>query len=346
MGVAGSVSSLNKEAMEKGADRDYLKLLPFYTLDGINEKGLFVNSNVVPQDKGKVIHTECTEEKEHDMFMLMWPRFILDHFSNATEACEYAKKHISFFQIEQASQYGYDIHFMVGDATHTYVCEIIDNKFEYVEQPIMTNFHIIGTEFNDDGTVYTPVTQDDEHNAMDTNKVTEHGSGLERYNIALNNLDAANTKEGMKNLMHNLLNYNISYTGRDNNTWYTEFVGKYSTGNYTVKTSPELYEEHVMPIARQWFVDRNRDTTPQPVWHTTHTSVYDLANKRLFLFDSTEDGVEHVFDFKHYYTAAELDNIVKEIEESAVWEEGIGEHSVQTKGTGCVAEGKYSVAEG
>ncbi len=289
------MSSLNKTTMTSGAPAESLKLLPFYTLDGINQAGVFINSNVVPQDKGKVIKTECTEEEEYEMFMLMWPRFVLDHFETALEAVEYAQKHISFFQTKQASQYGYDIHFMIGDANKTYVCEIINNKFEYIEKEVMANFHVIGTEFNADGKVYTPVTQDAEHNAMDTNKITQHGSGLERHNIVVDNIDSINSKEDMANLMRNLLNYNNSYTTRDEYTWYTEFVGAYSSGNYTVKTAPEKFEETVMPTAREWFDNRSRDTNPQPVWHTTHTSVYDLGNKKLYVYDSTEDGIEHEF---------------------------------------------------
>lgn len=329
IGVAGSLPNLNKEAMLKGPSNEMLKLLPFYTLDGVNEAGVFINSNVVPQDKGKVIKTQCTENEEREMFLLMFPRFVLDNFTSAIDAIDYAKKHISFIQINEASKTGYDIHFMIGDGLHTYVVEIIDNKVEYKECDKMTNFHVIGTQFNSNGKVYVPATQDATHNAMDTNKVTEHGCGLERWNIMVDNMSSAETKAGMVDLMKNKLNYNNSYSSSIIPIWYTEFVGNYSIGNYTVKTSPSLYEQNIMPIVRERFANRNRDEENQTIWHTTHTSVYDLISKVLYIYDSTEDGKEHTFY---------LDNrlIVP----------GKGLNSIQTRDTMCQATGDNTIAIG
>lgn len=313
IGVSGSVGALNKEDVAKGrVDSKYYKLIPFYILDGLNDAGVFINSNVVPQDKGRVIKTQCTENEEYEMFLLMFPRFVLDKFTTALDACEYAKKHISFFQTDFAGKYGYDIHFMIGDSEHTYVLEIIDNKVEYKEFNIMTNFHVNGTIFNNDGKVYTPETQDDTHNAIDTNKITKHGCGLERHNVAVDNIDSADTKEGMVNLMHNLLNYNKSYT-LNSNRWYTEFVGTTPSRDYTVITSKDTYDEYVMPIVKEKFDNRDRDETPQTIWHTTHTSVYDLQNKKLYFYSSSEDNVEHVFNFKKYYTSEEIDALLSNL---------------------------------
>ncbi len=294
IGVAGGMSQLNKDSMETSVEAKYLKLLPFRTLDGVNKDGVFINTNVIPDDKGKIIHTDCTEEKEYDMFILMWPRFVLDHFSTALEAIEYAQKHISFYQYGTAADHGYAIHFMIGDTEHTYVMEIIDNKVDYIEKNYMTNFNVIGTEFNENDLVYTPGTQDLNHNAMITNKITAHGTGLERWNLIAINYPTLNSKEEIANLMHNVLNYNNAYTG-DIGEWYTEGVGTYEGTDFTVATSPYVYEQYIMPVMREQYAHRNRDTVDQTVWHTTHSSIYDLQNKKIYIYDSTEDGVEHEF---------------------------------------------------
>lgn len=331
LGVAGGIPGLTSKTVEGTYDPDLFRILPFNTLDGINDAGVFINTNVVPEDKGKIIHTECTENKERDMFALMWPRFVLDNFTSALEAIEYAKKHISFFQYGVASEHGYALHFMIGDLAtgKTYVVEFIDNKIEYVESSIMTNFNLVGVEFNSDGTVYTPATQDATHNAMDTNKITAHGSGLERFNILVNHLNTIETKDDMCTLMHDLLNYNNAYSTSQAPLWYTESTGIHDGHDITVKTDKAIFDEYIVPFIEEEFAHRDRDKVDQTVWHTTHSSIYDLANKTLYIYDSTEDGTRHAFKLHN-----------------KLFESGTGLNSVQAKDSQDFATGDYSSATG
>ena len=83
----------------------------------------------------------------------------------------------------------YEVHYMIGDSTSTYLLEFIDNKTiitDISDKPIMTNFYLSNVKFNLDGTVFTPRTQTDSQDAIHTNQITENGAGLERYNLMVN----------------------------------------------------------------------------------------------------------------------------------------------------------------
>lgn len=89
----------------------------------------------------------------------------------------------------------------------------------------MTNFYIDGVKFNDDGSVYTPATQDETHNAMITNNITKYGEGLERYNIINNAIHSIEDVSDMKDLMASIFFSHAYVEEPDEDSWYTELVG-------------------------------------------------------------------------------------------------------------------------
>ena len=253
--VSGGMKEMSKYFVESGKYSTMYKIVPFNILDGINDAGVFCNNNVVPRDKGETTATIPTEFKTAEVSMMMLNRYILDNYSSATEAVEDIKKHISVYTSDALGQIGYDCHYLIGDSNKTYVLEIINNVVTYKEHNIMTNFHIDGVQFNNDGTVYTPATQDSSHSATKTNKITPYGSGLERYNIMVNSYNSISSIEDMLSLMHVDLNYNKAYTAAVDplDDWYTEFVGNYLSGEYTVDTAIQKYNTNIMPVVRDMF---------------------------------------------------------------------------------------------
>ena len=292
-GVVSAQSLITKNFMESG---DYLKIeeaLPFMIVDGANEHGLFVSTHVVHLEKGKTFGTEPTVEKRDSICMNMLPRYVLDKFRTADEAIDYIRKYVSIYCSKKLWDLGMEAHFMIADKTKTYIVEFVYNHINVLEYNFFTNFYLAGVTLNQNGKVYTPETQDSEHDAWITNGITELGMGLERWNLIVDEYETCGNDHGMTVLMKDKLNYNNAYT-KLVNKWYTEFVGENSFGYFKTNTPAADYEQ-LMAVAKDRFDHRSRDQGYNGTWHTTHTAIYDLENKLLTLYDSSEDGKQHLF---------------------------------------------------
>lgn len=306
IGVAGRLPALTKEFVESGEWHDDYKILPFMIADGINDAGVVCSIHVVPADKGVTTGTVPAVQKKTEMCSLMLPRFILDKFSSATAAVEYIRDYVSVYMPEKLGDMGYEVHFMVADGNNTYALEFIDNEVKIIDigsNPYMTNFYLYGVSRNADGTVYTPATQDSEHNAISTNGIIEHGSGLERYNLIVAESGSANTLSGMQNLMDKLL-YTNTYNYSTSPFWYTEYVG----GQNTVVSNTSDFNSIIDSCIENY---QERSRGDGKTWHTVHSSVYDIAARKLRLkVQECED--EHEFGFD-YYTAEQVAQMMKSL---------------------------------
>lgn len=313
IGIAGGVPELTKDVVESGNWVSQYKYLPFSMQDGINENGVFCNINVVPADKGYTKGTTPLIEKREEICALSLVRYVLDNFESAYSAVEYIKNYVSVYQNKKLWEFGYESHFMIGDGENTFILEFVNNQIISINvtsgggdakldgKTYMTNFYLSGVTLNNDGTVYTPYTQDATHNAITTNGITKNGSGLERYNIIAQNYSSSNSKIGMTSLM-NLLKYSNSYNENQTPFWYTEFVGE---RGLTVASTTQEYGP-VVEIAIDMYEHRSRETAS--TWHTTHSCVYDIQNKKVYVH-SQETNDEYEFVFKKYYTAKEVDGM-------------------------------------
>lgn len=306
IGVAGRLPALTKEFVESGEWHDDYKILPFMIADGINDAGVVCSIHVAPADKGMTTGTVPAVQKKVEMCSLMLPRLILDKFSSATAAVEYIRDYVSVYMPDKLCDMGYEVHFMVADGSNTYALEFIDNEAKIIDisgNPYMTNFYLYGMSRNADGTVYTPATQDADHNAIATNGITEHGSGLERYNLIVAGFGSANTAAGMRGLMDEL-EYTNMYKRDTEPFWYTEYVG----GQNTVASQTSDFESVISSTISNY---NNRTRGDGKTWHTVHSSVYDIAARKLRL-KVQEGEVEHEFGFD-YYTAAQVAQMVKSL---------------------------------
>lgn len=297
MGI-GFCEGLTNDLVKNRENSRLYKILPFLVSDGINEKGLIINTNVVPQDHGITIKTTPLVEEKHCINLSMLVRFCLDWFDTATECVEYIRDYVSLYIPNTLAEMGYEQHFMIADSKNTYSLEIIENEVvikEISEKPYMTNFYLENVVFNDDGSVYSPATQDEEHNAIITNHITENGCGLERFNIINENYESINSKQDMRELLTDL-NYTKSYD--INNGWYTEFTGIH---HLTVTNDPEDFTD-VIDKAYEKYSQRSRDKESEyyGTWQTNHSCVYDLAEKKLYLVVQ-EDGEEIEYNFEIGY---------------------------------------------
>lgn len=280
-GFAGGLSKLTEEFVSdnNNDNDDIYRILPFCMQDGINEVGLFAEMNVVPKwNRNKNVSVPAVEERD-SISALMLVRYVLDRFSSAEDACNYIRDYVSVYFPAALHDMRYELHYMIADLEHTYCLEFIDGAASVIcidDKPYITNFHLTGVEFNEDGTVYTPVTQDETHNAIDTNHVHRYGSGLERYNLIVTDLYSNKSSNDIIKALHYTNAYNPE------NKWCTEFVG--IRPGFKVN-SP--YEEYVpiLESAHDKYLNRSRDAAD--TWQTMHSCIYDLM-KIKFMFHVQE----------------------------------------------------------
>lgn len=294
LSVTGANSLFTQEIIKNKKYLEYLDALPFMVVDGINEKGVCVNVNIVHMEKGRTIGTVPLIQKKDSISTVMLPRYILDNYRTAREAVESIRDYISVYAPKTLWDQNMEPHFMICDKNESYVLEFVNNQVVIIKSNYLTNFYLHGVEFNEDGKVYTPEIQDSDHNAVDTNHVTPLGMGLERWNLIVDYYESLNSECGMAILMTGILDYNNSYLLTENK-WYTEFTGPHSTGLLTTKSSVQDYEP-IMSKARELFDNRSRDDVgDNATWHTAHTSIYNIPSLMLTIYDSSEDKRPHTF---------------------------------------------------
>ena len=288
IGVAGIIPGIDKDTVDQDdiiiEEVDMFKLLPFYLLDGINEKKVFCTHNIVPLDSQDSPTREVVakiEEKERVNIMML-TRFVLDRFVTAEQAVNYIKNYVTLTFFNEMIDAGYQSHFMIGDENNTYVLEFINGEIKVYEQNYITNFPITGVVFNSDNHIQYPPTQ------FGMNK---YGSGLERWSIIVDNYSITNTIQGMRNLLE-LIKYSNCYSS--NNFWYSEIVKMTSdTGSkITVDTDPNKCTNAKQNVL---YLYRIKDRNNPKVWITCHSCVYDIKHKTLNI-KNQENEIEYIFN--------------------------------------------------
>lgn len=290
MGVVSGIPTLTKALMESNENADILSLAPFFVTDAVNEHGLFAEINLLNYEESKGITNGTTPQltKWADVNMLMLVRFIVDHFQSVDEAIEGLRNYVSVYAPKITA---YEYHYLLADANKSVVIEFVNNEMVVIENAtINSNFYFHGVTSNADGTITRNTSTDP--NEQNVNGVTKYGSGIERYNIAVNGKGDAQSVETMKALMRELF-FTHAYT-LDDNQWYSEFVG----GTETI-TSPAEEFTSIIQRAKRAYEERDRNN---PItWQTIHSVVYDLHHKTITICVQESDTY-YDFDF------AESDN--------------------------------------
>lgn len=284
LGVSSIIPGITKNTVDQDniivGGVDMFKLLPFYLVDGINEKGLFVTHNVVPLDnEDEPTRAILAKKEERDRIPApMLVRYILDNFDTADQAIRYIKDYVTiYFTDLMIDTWHYQTHLLIGDNIHTYVVEFIAGELIVHKQNYITNFQITGVNFDKDNHVISPYIE---------NGINKYGFGLERWNLLA---DSKNIKD--MHLILDAVKYSLMYN--EDNFRYSEIV-RYLDDNedyITVDTTPELCsitkEEQI-----ELYNERDRDN-PQ-IWITCHSSIYNIKNKQLYI--KNQEGVtEYTF---------------------------------------------------
>lgn len=269
IGVA-RLANVNDAMIDAGLSDRQISILPWALADGINEKGLVVNANVVAKaDEGEIPHTG-TNPGAPELNILFLIRALLDHCATVGEALDY----LDARNITPLGSETMNLHIMISDPKETYVVEIINNRIVAKPQAIMTNFFV----------------------NLDT--MQDYSIGVERYGILSEHYsEGGDSMEGMWNLMKRV-RYTDSYYAE--NKWYTDLAATVGIIYQDIPSNYDLLDEMLREEEAEWETEKEylenhgfyEDTL---WWDTAHNSIYDIKNKELWVTVHERYGQIHKF---------------------------------------------------
>lgn len=282
LGVSGNIPGVEQSNVDNPNiiidGVDMFKLVPFYLLDGVNERHVFCSYNLTPLDNETepTIEVLAKKEEKSKVNVLMLVRFILDRFSSAEQAISYLRDYTTIFFPEELIESKHQVHFMLGDSDSTYILEFINGELKVIREKFITNFNLFGVTLGKNKEIISGVN--------------ELGSGLERWNIILENYKSSNTQQGMISLMEKLKYSNCYGTP----FWYTELTGLLDDNGdvITINTPPELCSEAEAEAILNY---ESRDREDPKTWITCHSSVYNIHELKLNI-SNQEENIRYIFE--------------------------------------------------
>ena len=369
IGASTCYGELTNDFVKSGEDSVDYEMLPFMMCDIINDTGLYIGINVVPVgDRG---YTTGTRPGKPDLCSLMIPRYLADYCGSADEAIQALSNRDIYAPLVDVNE---EVHVLICDKNKSYIVEFVENTMSVIDNDSMPNNMEIMTNFFLDGwngEIKSKTLGNTDEEIAETG-LTNHSMGLERYLILKekyadqeNNIDSL---EDMKDTMESV-RYFQAYDFTKDPYWYSEFTGYTDTfGDVTIYSDAEAYRG-ILEYVAQKYEQRKRDSS---LWITTHTSVFDIANKQMNIY--AQEDYNNPFKFQNigpdeHYTNEEIhisdkereliNHAVKDVKingESVVennianiinvWEEGSGLNSVQTVGNNNHALAEASTSEG
>ena len=256
-------AGLREDGVTNGQYTASYDLVPNRMLDGINEKGVAINQNVVAYDPevaagpGREFHG--TNPDGEDLNISFVTRMVLDRATNAAHAVELIKSR----NLVGMSVSGDLLHYMISDPKETFVVEIITNAVVARHFKMMTNFAINWDNGNAraltdaDNEVWTrdcypePTNLvvaagnfDDATNAL-ARYYALHAEGVERFIRLRDHYDEGATFEGMASLMRRAQYSQASYL-ETRPYWYSDRCSVALDKELVKAGFPALANTHVL----------------------------------------------------------------------------------------------------
>ena len=277
--------------------------LPELTMDGINEKGVAINVNVVPAgDNGATTGTNPNGERLCAGFAV---RHVLDAATNAAHAVEI---------LESKDIYSIpflEFHWMISDSAESYIVECVSNKLVVLKakdaQPKMANFYVSHSPSLCEYEVLTNAE-------LTANVHTPHAMGIERYARVSNGLDRVDSVDAMFTNMTNVW-YKLKYLPGNEERYWSDLNGAPVPGGEVGQRFTSFDDTYELCVARSnafkslqanyvavtnyeaRYGDRAilyDDSLTNQVVHTVHTSLYDLEKRTLRV--CVQEDCNHTFD--------------------------------------------------
>lgn len=284
IGVSNPVFiNLTNEIVEAGLSEEQLKFIPWMTMDGVNDAGLACNINVVNMyDIEKNMHSHTNPGKPQIMVMLL-VRALLDNCGSVEEAKEFIMNH-DIVPIPHELGEMWDGHIMIADAENTVIVEFTGEKgseVKFIETNIMTNFY--------------------NHLYEAAGGYPQHACGVERYEILKANYEGSNTMQGMWELMKKV-QYTQAYKESTEPFWCSEYydvIPSFDEQSREYWTKEKVLEQEMPAIeveAYKVYEETGKYDPELNLWFTAHNSVYDIANRILWV--TIREKYENHYEFK------------------------------------------------
>lgn len=304
IGMVGCFPAFSNEIAKSGRPDDVYRYLPFKTEDGVNEYGLYVGVNVMPTGETSfdqsswephafghgAAGTNPSSDMHYSVNYLV--RVVLDRAKTVDDA----KRVIAGIDWTEPKNYPHEnetqsFHWLISDATKSVVLEFMDNVPVYTEAPSITepSFGNIMTNFT--------------NCLMAKGIIQICGIGYERWDILHDNYASTpESFEGMQELMKKVW-FSHTYTNDplSRDFWLSECsstdLPAYSLyKNYDILSNPQYFE--LLQQFTASFEDKSLwHVNDTPLWYSTHTSIYDLKNKKLrVLVHEGFDGMKEFYE--------------------------------------------------
>lgn len=307
IGMGGCFPLFTDSLASSGAPSPVYGILPMMTVDGVNEKGVYVGLNVMPTGETSfdqsswqpgawglgAAFTNPGAEKTYNVAYLV--RYILDNAASLSEARQLVES-VNWYEPVNFPSEGQSqsFHWMIADSVSNAVLEFLDNVPYFTETTDVTepSYATIMTNFTN-------------KLMADKGLVQTSGCGYERWDILHDSYaDTEESAQGMEELMRKAW-YTKAYTSPvDENYWFSEFASPefpatemYHNPQYKDnKAYAAMVEEQ-----KAMFADKaNWHVPTSTLWYTTHSVVYDLKARSLRVM--THEGL----DGQEEYFAASL----------------------------------------
>ncbi|MBQ0038620.1 MAG: linear amide C-N hydrolase [Clostridiales bacterium] len=262
----GSFCTLQKltgeHISENEMNETLFHLIPISICDGINEKGVVCEMNVVPaMDIGM---TTGTNPGKPVVNMGNVVRFVLDNAASAKEAVELLEARNLCIPWDWAGSVsaGWEFHYLIADAADTYVVEVINNKLTALKnEEILTNYYL-GLENG-----------------------TENGMGIERRETLHQNREMADSVDGMARLMQLVYWTKVNDTNAENYCYSDHFGTTAPDGTVITKSNYENYKNELLNAGKtdgELTAEMLKTgENPYGLWITLHTCVFDIQARSM-----------------------------------------------------------------
>ncbi len=273
------------EALRGGLPDEFAKMLPFFCTDVLNERGLYIETNMRPGERaedGRRRYT-CTgtdPSSQRRVCSALLPRYIAEECADIEDALKFVKGLNIYSPCTDDMDWNFC--FMLADAAGRYgVMEIAQNEISWLEdQCCQTNFYL------------TDKFQ----------KGEKYKLGLGRYEKLTSLIDGVKTEEDILSLIDGVscfqvyhpdtcrFDYRTEYVGNPEG-WTTEFVLDDKNRDTVYKKAKEV-EQNINALDREGLMDKCL------YWVSIFTNVVNCTDKtmRVRFFEDEEKIMR--FDFE------------------------------------------------
>lgn len=256
-----------QEYLDSGIDTesDFYKLIPFMATDVLNNKGLYVETNMrydeYNDDGSSRFGCTGTNPGKERVYALCVPRYVGERCGTVAEA----KALIDNLDIyTDGNKVNWNLCFMIADAQGNYgVMEIAQNKAVWNDKaPAQTNFYIT-EEFAE---------------------ISEYGSGYGRYDVITDGLESVTNADEMFDLI-NKVSYSQMYRPNPQFDVRSEFVDHTNqwTSAFLLDEANSATVNGYIQYVQQKYAEKNRQQLQDinVYWESTFTIVVNCNKKTM-----------------------------------------------------------------